>query len=80
MWSKPVVSGGICQQIFQNGNWFIIIFARFETTALIELIHDTLREDVRLKKGKQISPSLGLVDSQSVKTASLIPSCVNKSI
>jgi len=46
-------------------------FRKFETTGLIEIIHDSLRERVRLKKGKQASPSLGLVDSQSVKTASV---------
>ena len=46
-------------------------FRKYETTGLIEIIHDTLRERVRVKKGKQISPSLGLVDSQSVKTASV---------
>ncbi len=46
-------------------------FRKFETTGLIEIIHDRLREKVREKKGKQISPSLGLVDSQSVKTASV---------
>ena len=46
-------------------------YRKFETTGLIEIIHDSLRERVRLKKGKQASPSLGLVDSQSVKTASV---------
>jgi len=46
-------------------------FRKFETTGLIEIIHDTLREKVRIKKGKQISLSLGLIDSQSVKTASV---------
>jgi len=46
-------------------------FRKFETTGLIEIIHDTLREKVRIKKGKEISPSLGLIDSQSVKTASV---------
>jgi len=46
-------------------------FRKFETTGLIELMHDSLREQVRVKKGKEISPSLGLVDSQSVKTASV---------
>ncbi len=38
---------------------------------MIEIIHDTLREQVRVKKGKEKSPSLGLIDSQSVKTASV---------
>lgn len=46
-------------------------FRKFETTGLIEILHDTLREQVRVKKGKEVSPSLGLVDSQSVKTASV---------
>jgi putative transposase len=46
-------------------------FRKFEITGLIEIIHDSLRDRVRVKKGKEISPSLGLVDSQSVKTASL---------
>ena len=46
-------------------------FRKFETTGLIEIIHDSLREQVRHKKGQESSPSLGLVDSQSVKTASV---------
>ncbi len=46
-------------------------FRKFETTGLIEIIHDRLREQVQVKKGKKVSPSLGLVDSQSVKTASV---------
>ncbi|MGI9035075.1 MAG: IS5 family transposase, partial [Pyrinomonadaceae bacterium] len=46
-------------------------FRKFETSGLIEIIHDELREKVRVKKGKEKSPSLGLVDSQSVKTASV---------
>lgn len=46
-------------------------FRKYETTGLIEIIHDCLRERVRLSKGKEASPSLGLVDSQSVKTASV---------
>ena len=46
-------------------------FRKFETSGLIEIIHDTLREKVRVKKGKEKCPSLGLIDSQSVKTASV---------
>lgn len=46
-------------------------YRKFETTGLIEILHDELCGRVRTKKGKQISPSLGLVDSQTVKTASL---------
>jgi len=46
-------------------------FRKFETSGLIEVMHDSLREQVRVKKGKQECPSLGLIDSQSVKTASV---------
>jgi len=46
-------------------------FRKFETSGLIEIIHDELRAKVRVKKGKEACPSLGLVDSQSVKTASV---------
>lgn len=46
-------------------------FRKFEATGLIEIIHDELGEQGREKKGKEKSPSLGLVDSQSVKTASV---------
>ncbi len=53
MWSKPAVNGGICPRIFRNSNWFIIIFGKRETTGLIEILHDTLRERVRVKKGKE---------------------------
>ena len=46
-------------------------FRKFETTGLIEIIHESRREQVRVKKGRESSPSLGLIDSQSVKTASV---------
>jgi len=33
-----------------------------------ERIHDTLREQVRQSEGKEVQPSAGVIDSQSVKT------------
>ncbi len=71
MSSKRVVNGGICRLIFRNGSRFIIIFGKFETSGLIEIMDDGLREQMRVKKGKEISPGLGSADSQSVKTASV---------
>jgi putative transposase len=56
---------------FPNRQLVYYYFRKFETTGVIEIIHDSLRDQVRVKKGKEISPSLGLVDSQSVKTTSL---------
>jgi putative transposase len=46
-------------------------FRKWSYTGLTEQIHDRLLTQVREKKGRPASPSLGLVDSQSVKTASL---------
>ena len=46
-------------------------FRKWTNEGLIEEIHDKLVEKIRLKKGKNISPSLGLLDSQSVKTHSM---------
>lgn len=35
----------------------------------IQRIHDTLREQVRVKAGKKVKATAGSIDSQSVKTA-----------
>lgn len=34
-----------------------------------QTVHDTLREQVRKKAGKEATPSVAIIDSQSVKTA-----------
>jgi putative transposase len=59
------------QECFPKWQLVYYYFRKFETTGLIEIIHDEFRERVREKKGKEKCPSLGLVDSQSVKTASI---------
>lgn len=46
-------------------------FRKWEAEGLIEYIHEELRKQVRRKHGKQDSPSLGLLDSQSVKVSSM---------
>jgi putative transposase len=46
-------------------------FRKWESYGIIENVHDTIHERVRVKMGKQASPSLGLMDSQSVKTSSM---------
>lgn len=44
-------------------------FRRFERDGTWRKIHDRLRERVRRKAGKKPTPSVGILDSQSVKTA-----------
>ena len=44
-------------------------FRSFESDGTWERIHDRLRAQVRRKAGKKPTPSVGIIDSQSVKTA-----------
>lgn len=48
-------------------------FRKWAANGLLSKLHARLRQQVRVKKGREPSPSLGLVDSRSVKTASLTP-------
>lgn len=43
-------------------------FKKWSRDGTIEEIHEALRKRVRLKRGKKSSPSVGIIDSQSVKT------------
>ena len=43
-------------------------FTKWKNDGTIELIHELLREKTRRSSGKNDSPSVGIIDSQSVKT------------
>jgi transposase len=43
-------------------------FRRWRESSTLERIHEALREQVRVKAGKQPTPSAAILDSQSVKT------------
>jgi len=43
-------------------------FSLWKNNGLIETVHEIIRDKVRLKANKMVSPSVGLIDSQSVKT------------
>ena len=43
-------------------------FSVWKHKGVIDQIHEHLRDKVRINAGKEKSPSLGLIDSQSVKT------------
>jgi putative transposase len=43
-------------------------FTKWKNDGTIELIHELTRDKVRRKAGKNESPSIGIIDSQSVKT------------
>jgi len=46
-------------------------FRKWTAEGLIEELHEVLRKKIRRLRGKEESPSLGLLDSQSVKTQSM---------
>jgi putative transposase len=46
-------------------------FRKWKMNGLIEELHDFLVEKVRLKKGKNACPSVGIIDSQSVKATNM---------
>jgi len=50
-------------------------FRKWKREGLIEEIHDTLVTQIRIKSGKTETPSVGIVDSQSVKTTSVAGEC-----
>jgi putative transposase len=54
---------------FGNWNTVYYYFRRFEEDGTWQRIHDKLREKVRRKAGKLPTPSAGVIDAQSIKTA-----------
>jgi putative transposase len=46
-------------------------FRKWKNNGLIEELHDFLVEKVRVKKGKKVAPTVGIVDSQSVKSTNM---------
>ena len=51
-------------------NWSTVwtYFRNWRLTGVWETIHTTLREAVRTKQGREVTPSAAIIDSQSVKT------------
>jgi transposase len=44
-------------------------YAKWETDGTTEALHDMLRQQVRVSKGRTVTPSAAIIDSQSVKTS-----------
>jgi len=72
-----VVKGGISWRMMPSDlpDWRLVYyyFRQWAKQGLVQEIHDRLVTKVRLEAGREASPSLGLIDSQSVKTMSVTP-------
>ncbi len=49
------------------------VFRRWRRTGLVKELHDRLRGKVRVAQGRQVEPTAGIIDSQSVKAAASVP-------
>lgn len=70
-----VVKEGISWRLMPNDlpDWRLVYyyFCRWSKQGLVRQIHDKLVTKIRLQAGREASPSLGIIDSQSVKTMSV---------
>jgi len=69
--SKTGIQWRMLPKDFPKWELVYFYFRKWTSEGLIEEIHDKLREKIRKQKGKEVSPSLGLIDSQTVKTQSM---------
>ncbi len=53
---------------FPKWNLVYHYFWRFRREDIWHDIHDLLRDELRVKEGREVSPSTAVIDSQSVKT------------
>jgi putative transposase len=69
-----VTKSGIQWRMLPNDfpDWELVYYYHqtWSSKGIVKQIHDSLVIQVRLENGKESSPSLGLVDSQSIKTMS----------
>jgi transposase len=67
-----VLKGGISWRMLPrdslHGRPCTITFALWRLTGLWDRIHDQLRDEVRVKRGRNACPSAAVLDSQSVFT------------
>jgi putative transposase len=58
---------------FHFPSWKLVYyyFTKWKKDGTIELIHEILRDKTRKQAGRASSPSVGIIDSQSVKTTSV---------
>jgi len=70
-----VVKGGISWRLMPNDlpPWKSVYYdyAKFRKAGIWQELNDALREKIRQKAGRKLSPSAAILDSQSVKTTSV---------
>lgn len=53
---------------FPNWNLIYTLFQQWRKAGVWKKVQDSLREKVRVKEGKKLTPTAGIIDRQSVKT------------
>jgi transposase len=58
---------------FPSWDRLYAFFRRWRDNGLVKEFHDRLRGRVRVAEGRQVEPTAGIIDSQSVKGAASVP-------
>ena len=69
MWIAPAVSARVLPHEFPPWSTVWSYFRTWRNDGTGKGMHTALREQVRLKAGRQPTPSAAIIDSQSVKTS-----------
>lgn len=51
------------------------VYRRWRNKGLVKELHDRLRGKVRETEGRDVEPTAGIIDAQSVKAAASVPAC-----
>lgn len=69
MWTARGANGGPCRLTFHAFTTVWTYFRAWRDDGTWERLHTALREQVRVKQGREPTPSAAIIDSQSVKTS-----------
>ena len=69
IWIEQAGNGGPCRTTSRAGRPCGALSAPGAYLGTWERLHTTLREQTRLKQGREPTPSAAIIDSQSVKTS-----------
>jgi len=69
IWTAPEANGEPCPMTSRASTTVWSYFRTWRNDGTWKRIHTALREQVRVKQGREATPSAAIIDSQSVKTS-----------